>query len=127
MQKKKPSILPRLLRTFTRPLFICSKTSPAIFPPPTFGTARNAASPSMGLFPRASRNTFSNRVYTDEIRILAARRPPRRRSRTRKESCGHHRARPHGSGRIHRFFCGLHGLQPPAGAGHLHGNRGAAL
>src|SRR6267143_1555525 len=127
MQKKKPSIPPRLLRTFTRPLFICSKTSPAIFPPPTFGAARNAANPSTGLFPRASRNTFSNRVYTDEIRILAAGRPPCCRSRARKESRGHHRARPHGSGCLHRFFCGLHGLQHAAGTSHLHGNRSASI
>src|ERR1700675_4562854 len=97
-----------------------------MFPPPTFGTTRNAASPSMGLFPRASRNTFSNRVSTGEIRILAAGRPPRCRSCTRKESRGYHRARPHGSRRLHRLFCDLHRVQHAAGAGYLHRGRGAA-
>src|SRR6266581_4567520 len=127
MQEKRPISHPRSSRTFTRPPFICSKTSLAMFPLATFGAARTAASPSMGLFPRASRNTFSNRAYTGEIRILASGRPPRCRSRTRKKSRGHHRARPHGSERLHRLFCGLHGVQHAAGAGYLHRSRGAAI
>jgi len=45
-----------------------------------------------GLVPRGSRNTFSNRASINEIRILAARRTPGRRSRTRKESRRDHRA-----------------------------------
>src|SRR5260370_18803624 len=126
MQKEKPSILPRSSRTFTRPSSICSKTFPAMFPPPTCGARLIAASPSMDLFPRASRNTFSSRAYTGEIRIVAAGPPPGRRSRAREESRGHHGTRPHGRRRLHRLFCGLHGLQHAAGTGHLHRSRGAA-
>src|SRR2546426_6647646 len=127
MQGKKPSSPPSSLRIFTKPLSICSKTSPAMFPPLTFVATPTAASPSMGLFPRASRNTFSNRVYTGETRNLAAGRAPGRGSCPRKKSRGHHCARPFGSRRLHRVFCCLHGLQHTSGAGHLHGGRSAAL
>src|SRR6266436_2054760 len=123
MRKRKPISPLRSSRTFTSPPSICSKTSPAMFPLLTFGAKRTAASPSTDLFPRVSRNTFSNRVYigtSNEIRILATGRPPRRRSRTRKESGGHHRPGPHGSRRLYRLFCGLHRLQHAASEGHLH-------
>src|SRR6266853_2903009 len=126
MQKKKRTRRRKSSRTSTKPPFICWKTSPVTFPPPTFAGTRTAANPSTGLFPRASRNTFSNRAYTGETRILASGRPPRRQSRTRKESRGHHRARPHSRRCVHRVFCNLHGLQHAAGSGHLHGGRSAA-
>ncbi len=79
-------------RNCTRPACICSKTSPVKFPLPMCGAASSVASPFTGLFPRESRNTFSNRASINEIRILAARRTPGRRSRTRKESRRDHRA-----------------------------------
>src|SRR5436309_13223052 len=126
-KKKTPIRLPRLSHTFTSPRFICSKTSPAMFPLLTFGDRRTVASPSMGLYPRVSRNTFSNRAYTgisNEIGILARGRPPRRRSRTRKESRGHHCAGPHGGRRVHELLYRLHGLQHAASPSHLHRNRG---
>src|SRR6266403_1294571 len=81
MQKKRLSLLLKSSRNSTKPPFICSKTFPVMFPPPTSAARRTGVSLSMGLFPRASRNTFLSRAYTgisNEIRILAPGCPPRR-------------------------------------------------
>jgi len=79
--KKRLSLLLKSSRNSTKPPFICSKTFPVMFPPPTSAARRTGVSLSMGLFPRASRNTFLSRAYTgisNEIRILAPGCPPRR-------------------------------------------------
>ena len=64
--------------------------------------ARTAASPFMGLSPCASRNTFSNKVYTGENRLFATRRPPGCRSGTKQKSFGDNCSRPQRSWR-HAF------------------------
>ena len=56
-----------LLGLFIARPSICWKTLRATFPPRTFAAARKKASLSMDLFPRASRNTFSNRASTGSL------------------------------------------------------------
>src|SRR6267143_1066505 len=92
-----------------------------------FAAARIEARPFTDLFPRASRNTFSNRAYTGEIRIFATGCPPRRRGRQRKKSRRDYRTGPERRFRVHGVLRYLHRLQHTASAGHLYGNRRAAL
>src|SRR6266478_3958146 len=94
---------------------------------PTFAAARIEARPFMDLFPRASRNTFLNRAYIGETRILATGCPPRRGGRQRKKSRRDYRTRLERRFRLHGILRHLHRLQHAAGAGHLHGSRGATL
>src|SRR6266850_4699190 len=129
MPKKNPKteILLRSSHTCSAPRSISSKMFRMKSPRPTFAAARIEARPFMDLFPHASRNTFLNKAYIGETRILATGCPPRRRGRQRKKSRGDYRTRLERRFRLHGILRHLHWLQHPASASHLHGSRGATL
>src|SRR5580704_10759809 len=112
-KKRRTGILRKSLRTCNAPRCISSKTFRARCLPPTFAGAATAARPFMDLFPRASKNTFSNRDFIDEVRIFATGCAPRRRGCAKQKSSRHNCSGPQGVGAFTDFFVICTGYSTP--------------
>jgi len=88
---------------------VFQRTSPL----PTCDAGQTVASPSMGLFPRASRNTFSTGPVPVKLETLPQGVRLAVEAAQEKKAGGHHCARPYGCRCLHRIFCGLHGFSTP--------------